>query len=215
MMLVPAVPPPSGIGQEDILAHEYGHALANGRSNYPFAAVLFGTKRWATYERVCPRFLRTVLDPRGVPYRRLPGEAFADAYRVVNGGTPSLFVFDRAYFPDATAARLIRQDVLQPWHESPPRIHRGTFPAAGGSDTRRLHIATPLDGLLRIRLLAPPGSDYDLELRTPGLPRPAAVGRLRGRRETIAALICGSRSFNLTVRRHRGSGPYQLSVKRP
>ena len=57
LIVVPAVPPPSGISQEDILAHEYGHALANGRSNHPFPAVALGTKRWATYEQVCPRFV--------------------------------------------------------------------------------------------------------------------------------------------------------------
>jgi hypothetical protein len=216
MMLVPAVPPPSGIPQEDILAHEYGHALANGRSNYPFPAVVFGTKRWATYEGVCPRFLRSIFAPGGVLYRDLPGEGFADAYRVVNGGNPGLFMFNRAYFPDATASRLIRQDVLDPWHETPARVHRGAFsPAGAGGDTRRLHIPTPLDGLLRVNLLAAPGADYDLELRVPGVRRPSGVGKRRGRSEMTSALICGSRSFDLTIRRQRGSGPYRLSVKRP
>lgn len=211
-ILVPAVPPPSGISQEDILAHEYGHAVANARRNDPFPAVLFGPKRWSTYEGVCPRVFR---DPEAaVRYRDMPGEAFADAFRLVNGGQPSLFIFNRAYFPTARARELIRSDVLDPWAPSPPEIRRGSLPA-GGPPTRVHRILAPLDGLLRLNLLAPPGADYDLELRTPFLRQPLAVGKRRGRADAITSLICGQRSFRLIVRRQRGAGPYRLSVSRP
>lgn len=209
LIVMPAVPPPSGISQEDILSHEYGHALANGRSNYPFPAVALGTKRWATYEQVCRRFVGALGDPAAVlPYRDLPGEAFADSYRLLNGGSPALFVFNRSFFPDATDFRLIRADVLNPWHQRPPAVHRG-------AGDRRMRIATPLDGLLRVKLVAAPGSDYDLTLTSPLRRQPIAVGTRRGRVDELATLICGVRGYSLQVRRHSGRGPYRMTVSRP
>lgn len=211
-ILVPARPPASGIPQEDILAHEYGHAVANGRRNDPFPAVVFGPKRWSSYEEVCPRVFRSQETEQR--YRDIPGEAFADAYRIVSGGRPELFVFNPVYFPDATARRLIRTDVLDPWSPSPPRLRSASLPA-NGPDTRSHRIRTPLDGLLRAELIAPPGADYDLELRTPFLRQPIVVAKRRGRSEAISTLICGQRTFTLTVRRHSGAGRYRLSVGTP
>jgi hypothetical protein len=218
MMLVPAVPPPSGIPQEDILAHEYGHALANGRSNYPFPAVAFGTKRWASYERVCPRFLRVLIDPRArITYKTDPGEAFADSYRLLNGGNPALWYFDRSYFPNATDLRLIREDVLSPWFQRPPFHIAGSFSASRpGVTTRRVHVATPLDGVLRIRLQEPPGADFEVTAAIPGQPRPRGPLVRPGRGSNRAdGLICGQRSFTVTVHRKEGFGRFRLSVQRP
>lgn len=214
-MIVPAAVPSSGIPQEEIVAHEYGHALANGRSNQPFPAVLFGTKRWASYEQVCPRFLRTLADPQAqVPYGDIPGEAFADSYRILNGGSPGLFRFNRLYFPNATDLRLIREDALNPWHMRPAYVRDGSF-SPGRPDVRRLGIATPLDGTLRIHLLSAPGTNYDMELRGPILRQPIAEGRRPGRIDQIASLVCGSRALQLTVRRKSGFGPYRLTISKP
>jgi hypothetical protein len=218
LILMPGVPPASGISLEEILAHEYGHALANGRSNYPFPALLFGTKRWATYEHVCEQVFRRVGSPDepGIPYRSIPGEAFADAYRILNGGNPALWVFDRVYFPTPASLRLIRADVLDPWAQRLPLLLLGSFPADRPDvRTRRFRVLAPLDGMLRIQLTAPPGSDFDLELRTPGVSFPVARGVTRGRIERIAAIVCGTRSFTLAVKRHNGSGRFALRVSRP
>jgi hypothetical protein len=218
LVLMPGVPPASGISLEEILAHEYGHAVANGRSNYPFPALLFGTKRWATHERVCERVFRNVgrNEEPGIPYRSVPGEAFADSYRILNGGNPALWVFDRVYFPTPTSLRLIRADVLNPWAQRLPLLLRGSFPA-GRPDIRlrRYRLRAPLDGVLRIQVTAPPGSDFDLELRTPGVSFPVARAVTRGRSDRIAAIICGTRSFSLLVRRHSGSGRFVLRVSKP
>ena len=43
------------ITARSIVTHEYGHHLANSRSNEPWPAVDWGTKRWASYENVCKR----------------------------------------------------------------------------------------------------------------------------------------------------------------
>jgi hypothetical protein len=214
-MVVPATPPASAIPQEEILAHEYGHVLANGRSNHPFPAVLFGTKRWASYEEVCPRFIRELADPDGqVPYADIPGEAFADSYRILNGGNPGLFRFNRVYFPNSTSLRLIRQDALDPWHMRPPYVRAGSL-TPGRPGPERVGIATPLDGLLRIKLVSAPGADYDLELRSTVVRFPVAVGRRRGRVEQVAALVCGNRTYQLAVRRKTGFGPYRLTISKP
>jgi hypothetical protein len=218
LILMPGVPPATGISLEEILAHEYGHALANGRSNYPFPTLLFGTKRWATYEHVCERVFRSVGSPEqpGIPYRQVPGEAFADTYRILNGGNPALWVFDRMYFPTPTSLRLVRADVLDPWAQRPPVLLRGSFPADRPDiRSRRFRLLAPLDGVLRIQVTAPPGSDFDLELRTPGVSFPVARGITRGRVDRIAAIICGTRSFSLLVKRRSGSGRFAVRVSRP
>jgi hypothetical protein len=215
LMLVPAVGPP-GISREEIIAHEYGHVVANARNNFPFPAVSFGTKRWATYEHVCQRvFLGPVPASPAAAYRQAPGEAFADSYRILNGGNPALWVFVRRYFPNAIALRAIRLDVLRPWFQRPPLRLGGAFTPARAGPTRRFRIATPLDGLVRVTLTAPPGADYDLQVRMPGGRPPVIRSARPGRVDRLRALACGSRVVFVTVRRTRGFGRFRLSVSRP
>ena len=117
-------------------------------------------------------------------------------------------MFNRVYFPDATAFRAIRADIFDPWYQRPPAVLRG-------AGDRRMRVRTPLDGLLRIKLVAAPGSDFDLELRSPFLSQPVAVGTRRGRVDEVATLICGVRGYSLSVRRHSGRGSYRMTVSRP
>ena len=215
LMLVPAVGPP-GIPREEIIAHEYGHVVANARSNYPFPAIAFGTKRWATYEHVCQRvFRRPPPTSPATAYRQSPGEAFADSYRILNGGNPALWVFVRSYFPNAGAFRAIRLDVLRPWFQRPPLRLGGAFTPSRAGPTRRFRIVTPLDGLVRVIVAGPPGADYDLEMRMPGGRPPLTRSSRPGRIERLSALACGSRVVFVTVRRARGFGRFRLSVSRP
>ncbi|MFL5821684.1 MAG: hypothetical protein ACJ76S_13465 [Solirubrobacteraceae bacterium] len=216
LMLVPAATSSDGISREEIIAHEYGHAVANARSNFPFPAIAFGTKRWATYEHVCQRVFS---GPRpkspAASYRQAPGEAFADSYRILNGGSPALWAFDRRYFPNAIALRAIRLDVLRPWSQRPPFSLRGAFSPFRSGSTRRFRIVTPLDGLVRLTLTAPPGANYDLEMRMPRGRPPVTRSARPGRIERLASVICGSRVVFVTVRRASGSGRFRLSVSRP
>jgi hypothetical protein len=215
LMLVPAVGPP-GISREEIIAHEYGHVVANARNNFPFPAVSFGTKRWATYEHVCQRvFLGPAPISPVAAYRQAPGEAFADSYRILNGGNPALWVFVRRYFPNAIALRAIRLDILRPWFQPPPLRLGGAFTPARAGPTRRFRIVTPLDGLVRVTLTAPPGADYDLQVRMPGGRPPVIRSARPGRVDRLRALACGSRVVFVTVRRTSGFGRFRLSVSRP
>ena len=111
--------PEPGTSAKGALAHEYGHHVAYSRANPPFAAVDYGTKRWASYENVCSRTFDGDLFP-GAEDSRLymfnPGEAFAETYRVLNQqrlGLPQepWSIVTTSLYPDATALSLLEQDV--------------------------------------------------------------------------------------------------------
>jgi len=85
LMLVPGEDPQAGVPLESIVAHEYGHHVANHNVNTPWAAIDWGTKRWASYENICTRTLQHTAYPgdEAENYTLNPGEAFADTYRKV------------------------------------------------------------------------------------------------------------------------------------
>ena len=60
----------------EIVTHEYGHHIANSRSNPPWAAEDYGTKRWSTYEHICQKTSDGDASPgdEGGDYSRNPGE---------------------------------------------------------------------------------------------------------------------------------------------
>src|SRR4051794_26423762 len=87
-IVLPGDVPPDGTPVEELAAHEYGHHIAWNRDNPPWSAYEWGTKRWASYERVCPRVQEGTAYPGAEDpdlYAFNPGEAFAESYRVVNG----------------------------------------------------------------------------------------------------------------------------------
>jgi hypothetical protein len=83
-MIVPGEQTDSGYGVSTsyVITHEYGHHIANHRSNAPFDAFTYGPKYWASYEMVCDRSDRGLLAPgnEGDKYDLNPGEGWADAY---------------------------------------------------------------------------------------------------------------------------------------
>jgi hypothetical protein len=106
----------------DIGAHEYGHHVAASRRNDPWDALDWGPKRWATYVGVCARAAAATVFPgdEGDHYTLNTGEAFAEAYRVLNiqrGGTWANIplVVDASLAPDATSLSAALTDVQQPW----------------------------------------------------------------------------------------------------
>ena len=198
---------------EHVAAHEYGHHVANNRVNAPWRAGEWGTKRWATYEGVCPLAAQGVVFPgdQGENYERNPGESFAEAYGLLNAqrfGTWNLMPWDFAefFYPDAAAFAAIQQDVLRPWTRWTIVRWRASVRRARATVSRR--IVTPLDGSLAIRVAgAFRGSVSVADART---------GRVLVRRagRSAVATVCGQRSIRIRLTAAR-AGRFTVSVARP
>jgi hypothetical protein len=205
-IVAPAEEPEGQPSRKSILAHEYGHHLANSRLNLPWSGLAFGTKRWATYVGVCAGVEAGTFSMR--QYELDPAEGFAESYRVLAerrlGLEPSPWeIVDPLFEPDETALALLEQDVADPWV-------RNTALRLKGAKTRSFRFATPLDGRLTITLRAPRTSVY--ELRVPGAP----VRRARGQGPaSVSAAVCGTRLGTARVRLVKGKGAFQLTVSRP
>jgi hypothetical protein len=195
----------------EIVMHEYGHHLANNRSDAPWSAENYGTKRWATYERICSRTKSGTASPgdESVSYAFNPGEAFAEAYRVLNltkqGATDiSWDVVDRSFYPDATALSLLEQDVTDPW-TGPTTTHlHGSF---GYGSVRTIEVGTPLDGMLVARLHTPTRGRMRLALYT--------GAKLVHRGISVRYQVCSRRSLTLKVERLAGTGTFTLDITKP
>lgn len=208
-----------GIPPDEVVRHEYGHHVAAHRQNPPWSAVAWGTKRWASYAHICRRAAAGTVFPgdEGLRYTLNPGEAFAEAYRVVNevrSGAASFTwsLADASFRPDATALDAVERDVVSPWVQSPPRVVRGRF--AGSARISNLSVATPLDGELEVKLTMPLGAGHTLELRDE---RGAVLARglwSRSGQRTLRFRLCGQRSVTVRVTR---SGPprFTLTVTAP
>lgn len=186
---------PDVIAAEAVLAHEYGHHVARSRVNPPWDATVYGTKRWASYLRVCERVRTRELyarGPWGNLYRLNPAEGFAEAYRLLNerrravAESPWLIVDERLY-PDETALRLLEQDVRDPWTAA-------TTVTLTGRGSRTFRVATPLDGPLRVTWRSSAGSVYSVSAPT---------------------TVCGQRSVAVRVQHVRGKGTFRITVTRP
>jgi hypothetical protein len=184
--------PAFGFAPEEVARHEYGHHIADNRSNAPWPAVDWGPKHWATAARVCPRVRHNNAFPgdESFLYKRNPGEAFAEAYRVLvdtqlGEAQPSWPLVDESFYPDAAALAAVEQDVVSPW--TGPTTH--SFYTRGRVWQRR--VATPLDGTLSVRLSSP----ARVTVRGDGRLMPPTLhgGGL------LAYQVCGERSVTIRV----------------
>jgi hypothetical protein len=210
-----------GSPPEDTARHEYGHHIAANRVNPPWVALGSGTKRWATAEQICSRVKAGTAYPgdEGDHYKLNPGEAFAEAYRVLAeqkaGKTLSSWgVVDGSFFPDPAALSAVEQDVLKPWLAPTTTKVSGRF-LAKGPTRRLLPLVTPLDGQISVELRLPRGRLDTLELLSPagkvvarGLWSGSSVRRL-------SFLDCGARRFTLRVTRVGNAGQFALTITRP
>jgi hypothetical protein len=190
------------LSAEAVVIHEYGHHIASHRSNAPWFAGAWGTKRWATYMGVCRKVRRHQLFPgaeQSLFYTLNPGEAFAETYRVLNqrllGVAESPWtVVDDSLYPTQHALDLLRLDVTEPWRQTPARTLRVT---AG----RTYAVATPEDGTIVLHTAA----HVKLSVFVSGT-RVASGG------STLRYTICGARKLNV---RATGAGSFRLSVTTP
>jgi hypothetical protein len=200
-----------------IATHEYGHHVAYNRVNPPWVAVDWGTKRWATYARVCPRVDAGTAFPgaENGDYTLNPGEGFAETYRVLNetvlGLPPTWPIIDPSFRPDAAALEAARQDVLGPWTAPTVTTKRVAF--AGAARTWTLRVATPLDGSLHVQVQ--PGSD-DVTLLAADTRAVLGHGAWSSSgAKTFDYVVCGQRSVVLRVTRHSPARRFTLRLSTP
>jgi hypothetical protein len=220
LLVAPGEAPASDLTAEAVVTHEYGHHVAAHRSNAPWPAVDWGTKRWASYIQVCRRTRADELKPgaEDVPnYFVNPGEGFAESYRVLNerkaGRVETPWdIVDRNLYPSAQALALLEQDVTAPWTKASTTSYGGSVSAR--SRTRSFAVPTVLDGTLRLALRASNGVRLRLRVTAAGT-KVAERTVAAGRRSTVATTICGRRSYSASVTRLRGAGAFTLTVTRP
>jgi hypothetical protein len=203
---------PDSLPARQIITHEYGHHIAHNRTDAPWSADDWGTKRWASYMGICSDVAAgwAVPGDEGIDYSLNPGEAFAEAYRVLNvraeGVLPVAWdVVDRRFFPNATALALLQEDVLDPW-TGPTTTHvHGVF---DGGSVRTIPVKTTLDGRFVARLHAPTGAGMQLALYS-------GTKLLGTSRSAIVFRICGERTLTLRVVRGRGGGAFTVDITKP
>jgi hypothetical protein len=204
------------ISKETILAHEYGHYVADSRLNPPWSSFDWGPKRWATVENVCARTKQGSAFPgdESDHYSLNPGEAWAETYRLLNfqklnwpGWVFTPFRVDESFAPGPAAFAAAKADVLTPWTAPRVKTLSGRLTAASRIRPLRRKIAAPLDGLVSIRLArAPLGTTIALESLTGSvLRRPA---------KRLSYTVCGSRSL-VHVLRAAHSGAFSVSFSVP
>lgn len=218
--IVAPAEPSAGISAEAILTHEYGHHVAASRTNTPWPAVDYGTKRWSSYLNVCARARSGELFP-GVEsndrYELNPGEGFAEAYRVLNERRAGLAetpwqIVSRLLYPDDPALTLLEQDVTRPWTGNTQSTRAASLKRRGAS--RNVTVATPYDGTMRITLRAV-RARFALELYDSAGALVSRTSAGAGASSSVTTLVCGSRTYRARVRLLQGTGRFQLSVSKP
>jgi hypothetical protein len=216
-LIAPGEDQGDGLSAEAIVTHEYGHHVAANRSNAPWRALSWGSKRWASSIGVCARTRSRELWPGATDPLRYdfnPGEGFAESYRLLNerkvgrAETPWRIVSEVLY-PNDAALSALEQDVTTPWQEEASTTYTARLTRL--ARTRTYTVATQLDGTLKVTLRPSAGLRLSLEVFAPS--RVArAVGSAAVLRSTT---ICGQRSHRIRVRAVRGSGTFSLTVAKP
>ena len=211
----------AGVAATSIAAHEYGHHVAANRNNAPWRAVDWGTKRWATAVGICGRVAAGTAFPgdEGSNYFLNPGEAFAEAYRVLAEGGGAAFAFDwplvdPGFRPDGAALAAVQADVVQPWTAPTTTTLRGAF--FGKSRNWTTSLATPLDGDLRVRVDVVGSGADDLAILSPDGRRVLARGTWQsGGGKAAEYRVCGARTLRLRVVRGGAARRFVLRVTKP
>ncbi|MGH2976427.1 MAG: ImmA/IrrE family metallo-endopeptidase [Solirubrobacterales bacterium] len=213
-------PDEEGVSREFILAHEYGHHVAQHRqSPAPFpAAIDWGPARWSSYEHVCQlRRAREVFPgDEGTHYFEDPGEAWAESfahYRFPHAHVKWPWLASMK--PDAGAFRAIREDTLHPWMGRTSFQLAGRVPARSSGTTVE-SFRTPIDGEVSLR---PTGADshrYELSLQSKTGRRLRAFRDRAGPTPQLNFTVCGqSRLRAVLSSLRRAGGPFTLQIQRP
>jgi hypothetical protein len=218
LLVIPGEPF-GGVAPEEIARHEYGHHVAASRLNPPWAAFSWGPKRWSTAARICARTSAGTAFPNDYSHYALaPGEAFAEAYRVLNdrrAGILSLTwsIVDDSFLPDDATLAAVEADVTTPWLAPAVTVFQGRF--AGGNRRWLRSLETPLDGVLSVALTLPRGRTDRLELLDES-GRVLARGLWSGSAtQRLSYTVCGQRRVSLRLTLGGTAGRFDLRVTRP
>jgi hypothetical protein len=209
-----------GASFDFVLAHEYGHHVAQHREMPPpfDSAIDWGPEHWASVEGVCQgeRHHRFYPGDEGTHYFEDPGEAFAEAFAHYHfRDVAPTWRYSPALQPNVAAFRAIREDTLSPWQGRTSFTLSGRVPARGeGAAVESLR--TPLDGLVSLRPSSLRRHGYELALRS-------RAGRLLLRsRDAVAQgdrlnyTVCGEHHLRLVITSTRfHPGPFRLQIQRP
>jgi hypothetical protein len=217
-------PLPDGTSAVNVLAHEYGHHVADNRNNAPWDAVRWGPKRWATAAHVCTRTAAGTVYPgdEADHYKLNPGEGWAETYRLLNyqkqtwpDWIPGAWkIVDQSFYPTAAEIDAARDDVLEPWQRRDPVPWNGRLRKVAPRrkplrvPSVKHTITTPLDG--DVALIVP---------RAPLGMRLSAFtvrGKFLGEtdRRILPIRICGQRRIVLMVSSKR-PGRFRVSYSVP
>jgi len=210
-----------GIAPASIAAHEYGHHVAANRSNPPWRALDWGTKRWASKVGVCSRVQSGTAYPgdEGLNYSLNAGEAFAESYRVLveTNGTAEGYdwpIADPSFRQTPESLAAVREDVLQPWAGPTTTTIRGKF--LRGKHIWSTQVATPFDGDFRARVTAPGSGADDVKILSGDGGTLLATGSWNGSGGKSAEYrVCGARSVKVRVIRAAAAARFTLQVQLP
>lgn len=210
-------PGPDGANRDFVLAHEYGHHVAQHRESAPPfpASIDWGPPRWSSYEHVCQRSKTGFLFPgnEGLHYFEDPGEAFAESFahlRFPEAGVKWRWL--PALKPGAAAFQAIRMDTLHPWTGRSAFRFAGRLPSRPGRAAVE-SFQTPLDGTVSLRPAGRPR--YHLSLLNPAgrILRTARHDRKLGQRLNFT--VCGQSRLRVAIRSTHRGGAFKLQIQRP
>jgi hypothetical protein len=213
-----ADPAPDSASRDFVLAHEYGHHVAQHRdmpSPFP-AAINWGTERWSSVENVCAGHRAGAFFPgdEGTHYYEDPGEAFAESFAFNRYPEAAVeWAWAPALRPTAASLQALRQDTLRPWLGRHSFTVSGRVPRAGA---RVQEFRTPFDGRVSI---APAGDrklGYELTIRN------RSGKTLRSSRQGVSFrhrldyTVCGQSRLRVAVRALGRPGKrFKLTIQRP
>ena len=208
-----------GVEPQEVARHEYGHHVAASRANPPWSASAYGPKRWSSVVGICARAKEgTAFPDDNTHYSLSPGEAFAEAYRVLNDRRAGILgltwsIVDDSFIPNDDTLRVVEQDVTTPWLATTSSVVRGRFTARKRRSLTTL--GTPLDGVVTVALRVPRGRADTLALVDPQ-GRVVATGLWAGATtRRLTYLVCGQRRLTVRVVLAGPPGPFKLVVTRP
>ena len=222
--------PALGFAPDEVARHEYGHHLALNRSNSPWPAFDWGPKYWATSADVCHRARWNTAYPgdESLLYKLNPGEAFAEAYRVLVdtklGETPTWPLVDASFYPDRAALDAVEKDVFSPSAGPTVRLFQVRIAPRGRREWSQ-RLSTPLDGTLRVTF--PPtarafvsvvGDDERPLRRTDLFPRkPTPLNyEICGQRSVTIRVASTTRGLDFTMQVSLpSSAPIRISLTNP